>query len=135
MDNFDLKKFLIENKITRNSRLLNENVDFDKWAHNDTHGVEVVWKPFPANPDEMLTQHDDEYLDPDNPESENFTKASFWDTDISKMNKIEQGYHEPGDVIYASKLPNGTWLITWDSGEISGFNEGEDFEFIPEDEL
>jgi hypothetical protein len=65
----------------------------------------------------------------------NFTKASFWDTDISKMNKIEQGYHEPGDVIYASKLPNGTWLITWDSGEISGFNEGEDFEFIPEDEL
>jgi len=29
MDNFNLKKFLIENKMTRNSRLLAENYDFD----------------------------------------------------------------------------------------------------------
>ena len=128
-NNFNLKKFLAEGK------MLKEEQNFDKWAHNDTHGVEVVWKPFPANPDEILTQHDEEYLIPGDPESENFTKASFWENDIYKMDKIKQGYYEPGDVIYASKLPNGTWLITWDSGKISGFNEGEDFEFIPESEL
>ena len=135
MADFDLKKFLIENKITRNSKLLAENVNFNTWAHNDTHGVEVVFKPSPANPNGMLTQQDDEYLDPDNPESENFTKASFWKNDVSRMDKVEQGYYEPGGVIYANKEPNGTWILTWDSGEISGFVEGEDFEFIPENEL
>ena len=127
MEDFNLKKFLIENKMTRNSRLLSENVDFNKWTHNDTHGVEVVFKSSPDNPDGMLTQHDEEYLDPNDPESKNFTKASFWSNDISD-------YDESG-VIYASKLPNGTWILTWDSGEISGFVEGEDFEFVPEEEL
>lgn len=38
MDNFNLKKFLIENKITRNSRLLSENVDYiiDNGSEIDT---------------------------------------------------------------------------------------------------
>lgn len=135
MEDFNLKKFLTENKLTRNSRLLSENVNFDKWDWDNTHGVEVVFKPFPANPDGILTQHDDEYLDPNDPESENFTKANFWENDLSNMGKVKQGYYEPGNVIYANKEPNGTWKLTWDSGEISGFVEGEDFIFVPEEEL
>jgi hypothetical protein len=29
MDNFDLKKYLVENKVTRNSRIINENEEQD----------------------------------------------------------------------------------------------------------
>ena len=35
MENFDLKKFLVENKLTSNSRLLNEVWDKENWLlHN-----------------------------------------------------------------------------------------------------
>jgi len=129
MENFDFKKYLAEGK------LLKEEQNFDKWDYDNNHGVDIVFKPSPANPDEILTQHDEEYLDPNDPESENFTKASFWSIDIPKYSKVDQGYYDEGGIIYASKLPNGTWIFTWDSGEISGFVEGEDFEFVPESEL
>ena len=114
---------------------INENADFNKWDWENNHGMDIVFKFSPANPNEILTQHDEEYLDPDNPESENFTKAYFWKNDISKESQIDQGYYDEGGVVLAKKLPNGTWKLIWDSGIISGFKEGEDFEFVPKNEL
>jgi hypothetical protein len=118
---FNLKSFLAEGK------LLKEQQNFNKWSHNDNYGMEIVFKPFPSNPEGLL--HDNEG-------EEDFTKANFWETDITKPDhgtKVEQGYIE--DILYASKNDDGTWEFTWDAGNISGFIEGEDFEFIPEGEL
>jgi hypothetical protein len=52
MDNFDLKKFLVENKMTRNSRLLNEDLTYDalpaevkqRYENNGRLGVAFVKK-------------------------------------------------------------------------------------------
>ena len=60
---------------------------------------------------------------------------NFWKNNISKESKIDQGYYDKGGVVLAKKLPNGTWKLIWDSGIISGFKEGEDFEFVPKNEL
>ena len=49
--------------------------------------------------------------------------------------KILEGFYDSGRVIQADKLPDETWNFRWDSGEISGFIEGEDFNFISEDKL
>ena len=113
---------------------LNEESNFDTWRWNDNHGMDIVFKSSPANPSSMLTQHDPEYLD-GSPESETFTKEDYWKNDIMKFQKIPQGFYDEGGVIKADKLSDGTWNFRWDSGEISGFVEGEDFDFIPEEEL
>ena len=52
MDNFDLKRFLVENKMTRNSRLLNEDLTYDslpaevkqRYENNGRLGVAFVKK-------------------------------------------------------------------------------------------
>ena len=115
--------------------LLNEAVDFNDWYWDNNHGMNILFKAFPANPNDILTQHDEEYIDPSNPESKNFTKESFWKTDVMDSPKTSQGFYDFNIPTNANKLPNGTWNILWDSGEISGFVEGEDFEFVPKGEL
>jgi hypothetical protein len=110
-------------------------VNFNDWSWDNNYNMEIVFNNSPYNPNEILTQHDDEYIEPNNPESINFTKASFWENDMGGVSKIPQGYYEPGGVIRAYKLPDETWELSWDSGIISGFIEGDDFKFIPEEEI
>ena len=125
-----------EIKVLKPTRLSN----LDKWAYNDDHGVDIVFKSSPSNPNEMLTQHDEEYIDNDEEyidnegEGETFTKEFFWENDVIEFDRIHQGYNS-GGVLYANKLPNETWIFMWDSGEISGFKEELDFKFIPKKEL
>jgi hypothetical protein len=135
-----MSKQILNEEFRRMQKLagINENEmnEFNEWSYNNDHGVDIVFKSSPSDPNEMLTQHDEEYLDPNGPESNNFTKASFWESDIiNQYDKIPQGYYDEGGVTYANKLSNGTWMLTWDSGEISGFKEGLDFKFIPKEEL
>jgi hypothetical protein len=137
-----MSKQILSEEFRRMQKLagINENEmnEFNEWSYNNDHGVDIVFKFSPSDPNEMLTQYDEEYLDPNDPESNNFTKASFWESDIiNQYDKIPQGYYDydGGGVTYANKLPNGTWMLTWDSGEISGFKEGLDFKFIPKEEL
>jgi len=109
---------------------LNENVDFSNWSYSDDHGVGIVFKLSPANPNSTLTDVDEE---------EEVTKESFWETDLKRYSRIPQGLYadevnESGPV-YANKLPNGTWEFIWDAGDISGFVEGEDFDFVSKEEL
>ena len=78
------------------------------------------WKEQPRHPEDILTMHDNY----DETVQEEFTKQSFWDTDITGR--------QPEDMVptYASREPNGTWTFNWeDNTSISGFVEGEDFTF------
>ena len=103
-DNFDAKKWLVENKVTFQSRL-NENKnlgpdDFDTFK----------WKPQPANPKAKLEDLENE---------DTVSKGDFWKSDIIG----NDNYSTP---IYGSEN-NGVWTFSWDEGELSGFIEGEDF--------
>jgi hypothetical protein len=125
MNDFNLKKFLIENKITRNSQLLSENVDFNKWSNNNTHDMEIVFNPAPRDPESLLYDNEDE---------EDLTKQDFWESDVyGSFILINQGYIS--EIITAVKLKNGTWNFSWDVGDIDGFIEGEDFNFVPLNEI
>jgi len=120
-NNFNLKTFLAEGK------LLKEEQEFDKWSYNNDHDMEIVFNTFPSNPEGLLY---------DNDEEEEFTKADFWKTDVTKPGhgtEVEQGYLL--DVLYADKNSDGTWEFIWDAGNISGFIEDEDFKFVPKSEL
>ena len=120
-NNFNLKTFLAEGK------LLKEEQEFDKWSYNNDHDMEIVFNTFPSNPEGLLY---------DNDEEEEFTKADFWKTDVTKPihgTEVEQGYLL--DVLYADKNSDGTWEFIWDAGNISGFIEDEDFKFVPKSEL
>ena len=44
MDNFDLKKYLVENKVTRNSRIVNENKEALAEVSNHFPAPEGEWK-------------------------------------------------------------------------------------------
>ena len=57
MDNFDLKKYLVENKVTANSKMLNEAVEVPAWLKGKLEDVHV--KPgqgsiFAKSVDEIL---------------------------------------------------------------------------------
>ena len=102
-DNFDASKWLVENKITFQSRL-NENktlgpYDFDTFK----------WKNQPSNPNAKLEDLENE---------DTVSKGDFWKSDIIG--------NEDSTPTYGSEN-NGVWTFTWESGEISGFIEGEDF--------
>ena len=49
MDNFNLKKFLVENKLTTNSRILNEEAEYGEFQEvvyeDDTERVLLVYEP------------------------------------------------------------------------------------------
>jgi hypothetical protein len=62
MDNFDLKRFLVENKMTRNSKLLNENINIDEQGnlvysledadvdYSDSSEILLTWEIDDVNP-------------------------------------------------------------------------------------
>lgn len=106
MNNFDLKKYLVENKLTAGSRL-NENKLF-----TPEDDINFKWKNQPANPKGMLT---------DTKSGEKFTKEEFWESDIIGT--------DPSLIFpnYGNENSDGTWTLTFDEGELSGFIEGEDF--------
>ena len=102
-DNFDASKWLVENKITFQSRL-NENknlgpYDFDTFK----------WKNQPSNPNAKLEDLENE---------DTVSKGDFWKSDIIGNDSSTPTYGSEN---------NGVWTFAWESGEISGFIEGEDF--------
>jgi hypothetical protein len=80
--------------------------------------INFKWKSQPANPKSILTDTDS---------GEEFTKASYWESDIIGT--------DPLDIFpaYGSENSDGTWTLTFDEGEFSGFVEGEDFTFGDEE--
>jgi len=84
-------------------------------------GTEIFrWKEQPRHPEDILTMYNND----DGTIQEEFTKQSFWDTDITGR--------QPEDMVpeYASKEPNNTWTFDWGGGtSIGGFVNGEDFTF------
>ena len=94
-DNFDAKKWLVENKVTFQSRL-NENKnlgpdDFDTFK----------WKPQPANPKARLEDLENE---------DTLSKEDFWKSDIIG--------NDDSTPLYGSEN-NGVWTFSWDVGLIS----------------
>lgn len=117
-------------KILKEEQEGNRKIDRTKWYWDNNGGVEIFFKSFPSNPNELLTQHDEEYLD----DPATFTKESFWETDILNPRRFKKSSHAGyyiSEVVDASKESDGTWRFVWDSGDISGFKEGEDFDFLP----
>jgi hypothetical protein len=104
-----LKKFtILENKFNSAvSRLmLNESESF-----TPEDNIDFKWNIKPLNPQGELTSED----------GETFTKKDFWESDIIGT--------DPSMVFpnYGNKNEDGTWTLTFDEGEISGFIKGEDF--------
>jgi hypothetical protein len=89
----------------------NEESGNDKWSSED--GREIKWLD-PTNPNETL--HDVE-------EDETITKGEYYNDNVLGRDSDET---QPN---YGTKT-NGKWNFSWDSGEIEGFVEGEDFEFV-----
>ena len=89
----------------------NEESGNDKWSSED--GREIKWLN-PTNPNETL--HDVE-------EDETITKGEYYNDNVLGRDSDET---QPN---YGTKT-NGKWNFSWDSGEIEGFVEGEDFEFV-----
>lgn len=88
----------------------NKNQEQQRWSYKDG---EITWLQ-PTNPENTLL---------DEEEGEIFTKGEFYENDILGRPS------EDTQPIYGIKEENGTWSFSWDSGNISGFVEGEDFEF------
>jgi len=98
---FPVDKYYIE------SELKNENKSF-----TPEDNINFKWKSQPANPKGILT---------DTESGEEFTKEEFWISDIIGS---DPSLNFPA---YGNKNSDGTWTLTFDEGEISGFIEGEDF--------
>jgi hypothetical protein len=124
MDNFNLKQFLVENKLTENSRLdeikaTPGTTGIDSRFRGPSEftfqdNINFKWKDKPANPEKMLT---------DTESGEKFTKAEFWKSDIIGT--------DPKDIFpnRGSRDLKGIWTLTFDIGEISGFVKEKDFTF------
>jgi len=95
--------------------ILNENESFtpDDEIKSFTPDDEIYfkWTDEPLNPQGMLTDKSGEI----------FTKDGFWKSDIIG--------NDPLNVFpnYGNKNEDGTWTLTFDEGEVSGFIEEEDF--------
>jgi hypothetical protein len=89
----------------------NEESGNDKWSSED--GREIKWLN-PINPNETLY---------DVEEDETITKGEYYNDNVLGRDSDET---QPN---YGTKT-NGKWNFSWDSGEIEGFVEGEDFEFV-----
>ncbi len=70
------------------------------------------WNSSPTNPEDIVR---------DEEEGDTMTKAEFWRDNITGRDP------EEATPSYGSLQPNGTWLLSWDAGEFSGFVEGDDF--------
>ena len=70
------------------------------------------WNSSPTNPEDMVR---------DEEEGDTMTKAEFWRDNITGIDP------EEATPSYGSLQPDGTWLLSWNAGEFSGFIEGDDF--------
>ena len=89
----------------------NEELGNDEWSSED--GKEIKWIN-PINPNETLY---------DIEADETITKGEYYNDNVLGRDSDET---QPN---YGTKT-NGKWNFSWDSGEIEGFVEGEDFEFV-----
>jgi len=71
------------------------------------------WKESPQNPNAILMDYD---------EGEEITKAEFWENDII-------GRPAEDTIPDYAQETNGEWRFQWGTGDVSGFIEGEDFDF------
>jgi hypothetical protein len=69
------------------------------------------WKKAPANPDAQLEDLEN---------GGTVSKGEFWKSDITGRDVEDSKPSYGGE-------DNGVWTFSWDSGELSGFIEGEDF--------
>ena len=123
MDSFDLKQFLVENKLTKNSKLNEARIVPSSTGMSRFRGpseftsednINFKWKNKPANPKSMLT---------DTESGEEFTKEEFWESDIIG---IDPEYIFP---LRGSRDSKGIWTLTFEYGEFSGFVNEKDFTF------
>ena len=105
MDNFDLTRFLVENKMTRNSRLLNESSSpYTILWHDAYHGGLIfITKQGKLIQDKILNELD---LDPDDDKEENINKFINHPLYPSYQKEIEETEDLISDNIsYLNKSP------------------------------
>jgi hypothetical protein len=105
-----MKKQIISEEFKRMQKLAGITTEGKSFTPQDK--TNFKWKPQPANPESMLT---------DTESGEEFSKGEYWKSDIIGT--------DPSNVYpaYGNENLDGTWTLTFDEGEISGFVEGEDF--------
>jgi len=98
------------NPLDKDGNIINEE---SRLNENKTLGPDdfstFKWKPQPANPKAKLEDLENE---------DTLSKGDFWKSDIIGNDSSTPSYGSEN---------NGVWTFTWESGEISGFIEGEDF--------
>jgi hypothetical protein len=105
MDNFDLKRFLVENKMTRNSRLLNESSSpyIILWQDSYHGGLIFITKQGKLIQDKILNELN---LDPDNDFEENINEFINHPLYPSYQKEIEETEDLISDNIsYLNKSP------------------------------
>jgi hypothetical protein len=102
-----LAGLITEGQARKMMQVLNENKSF-----TPEDNVNFKWKNKPANPESMLT---------DTESGDEFSKGEYWENDIIGR--------DPEEIFpsYGTENSDGTWTLTFDEGEFSGFVEGEDF--------
>jgi hypothetical protein len=105
-----MKKQILSEEFKRMQKLAGMIKEGQSFTPEDN--VNFKFKNKPANPKSMLT---------DTKSGEKFTKEEYWKNDIIGT--------DPSNIFpnYGSEASDGTWTLTFDEGEFSGFVEGEDF--------
>ena len=104
MENFDLKKFLVENKLTPNSRLLKEEEDVD--LEQAFHDAKINWG------EEVAVVYA--------PVSGNGATELFFSRPDDLLADLEASIEENGDVIVASDTDEVDSL-GWGEDQLEGF--------------
>jgi hypothetical protein len=109
MDNFDLKRFLIENKLTRNSILLKENINIDKQG-NLIYSLEDAGIDYSDSSEILLTWEIDEI----NP---NLIRKFEWDDTEDTIHtyidvdELKDFIKNPVELIKKFEAPNGYVVV------------------------
>ena len=112
MDNFDLKKYLVENKVTRNSKLLNEEDSMGKIGRSyrspntKKPNVPVFAKDIVENLDNQTIKDIKKAI-----KKEGLEGQALVDWIVEEMEIIEQEF---GEGALISKMYRGDWLIATD---------------------
>jgi hypothetical protein len=104
-------------KMQKLAGLITESEFKNKLNENKTYLTpddfnEFRWKDQPLHPEDMLV---------DNENDTTYSKREFWESDINGRD-IDETIPS-----YGKKLDDGTWGFSWDTGDVDGFVEGEDF--------
>jgi hypothetical protein len=107
-EDYDSASQEVKDYISQAIKNMNENLN----SFSPDDNINFQWNPQPQNPKEMLIDKENDGV---------LLKSDFWKTDIKNR--------DPEETIpnYGTKQPDGTWVFVFDTGEISGFVEGEDF--------